>query len=193
MRTKEELKAVRLVTPEGRLAFCKNLFKVNDKGRYSVCIVLENTEENQKALAPFAELVEDFKKDQWGDRQPSGLHSPVKVETRADMIDKYPFMDNKIVINASNGFEPGVIDIHGKELFEGDVKAGDHVKISISAYAYDNKVKGVGFNVNGLQLVKEGEALYGRQSTADMFGITPASLDNVEAKKEEGNFNNFGF
>jgi hypothetical protein len=193
MRSQEELKAVRLVTPEGRLVFCKNLFKVHDKGRYSACVLFDNSEENQKALAPLGELIEEFKTDQWGEKKPSNLHSPIKVETRAEMIEKYPFMKDKIVLNASNGFEPGVIDVHGKELFDGDIKAGDHVKVSISAYAYDNKVKGIGFNVNGLQLVKEGEALYGRQSTADLFGITPASLENVEAKKPDSAFGNFSF
>ena len=192
-----ELKQTRLVTPTGRLAFNQNLFKTNDKGRYSIGVVFDMTPENMKALEPLKGLMKDLIKEKWGDKVPSKLFKPMKVEDREEMLEKYEFMKDRVTLNASNGFEVPCIDLHGKELFDGDLKAGDHVKVSISGYAYDNVNKGVGFNVNGVQLVEKGEAFYGRQSAADMFGITPASLEDKveenEAEKEEGNFDSFGF
>ena len=188
MKTKDELKQERIITPVGTVAFCKNLFEANAKGRYTICVMFDKDQAEE--LSSLKELTNNWIKATWGDKKPSKLFTPMKVEDREEMIEKYPFMEDKIILNASNGFIPGIIDKHGKDLFNGDIKAGDKVKLSISAYSYDNNSKGVGFNVNGVQLWEKGEALYARTSTAEMFGVTPAPMKEVN---EEGNFDEFGF
>jgi len=180
-----ELKQTRLVTPVGRLAFSQNLYKTNKKGRYTVAVVFDKADaEIIAGLRPLQQLEADLIKDKWGDKKPSGLKTPMKVEVRPDMLEKYDFMTDMVTLNASNGFEVPVIDSKGMPVSESDIKAGDYVKLSISGYAYDNELKGIGFNVNGVQLVKEGEAFYGRQSATDMFGLPPVSLDSLPVAEE---------
>lgn len=179
----------RIITAECRIAFGQNIFKQNDKGRYSIGVVFEKDAD----VANLKELVQEHIKNTWGSKKPSKLFLPIKTEEREDMLQKYPFMEDKIVLNASNGFEIPCIDLHGKELGESDLKSGDYVRLSISAYTYNNVNKGVGFNINGIQKIKEGEAFYGRQSAADMFGVTPASLEEKVAEAEASQEENDDF
>lgn len=191
----EDLKQTRLLTPVGRLAFNKNLFKANDKGRYSVCVVFDKTEDNVKALEPLKKLTADLIADKWGDKKPSKLFTPLKVEDREDMLSKYEFMRDRITLNASNGFEVPVIDLNNQEMFDGDIKAGDQVRLSISGYAYDNNSKGVGFNVNAVQFIREDEAFYSRANAASMFADAP-KVEGGSAttnETEEKSYDNFGF
>ena len=185
-----------IITPVGRLAFNQNLFKVNDKGRYSVAIVFDKDEDTLKALKPLKDLINEQIKDKWGDKKPSNLHTPMKTEDRADMLEKYKFMENRVTLNASNGFEIPVIDLNNQEMFEGDIKAGDQVRLSISAYAYDNKVKGVGFNVNAVQFVRKDEPFYSRRTAVEMFGSAPKIESDSQSEPEtteDTGFDNFGF
>ncbi len=188
-----ELKNVRIVSPVGRLAFHKNLFKANDKGRYTMAIVFDTDADTLKALEPMKKLIADLTKEKWADKIPSGLRGPIKKETREEMIEKYPFLANKIVLNATNGFEIPALDTNNQELFEGDLKAGDYVRVSISGYTYDNQTKGVGFNANAVQFIKKGEAFYSRQSASDMFASAP-EVEGAEASTGgDSGFDSFGF
>lgn len=193
-----DLKNTRIVTPVGRLAFNKNLFQKNEKGRYSVAVVFDTDADTVKALEPLKSLVSGLIQEKWGDKVPSNLFTPMKIETREEMLEKYDFMKDKVTLNASNGFEVQVIDTNNQELFENDLKAGDEVRLSISGYAYDNVNKGVGFNVNAVQFIRSGEAFYSRQNATEMFAEAPKvegespQTGNTEAGGD-GNFNNFGF
>lgn len=165
-----------IVTPVGRLAFNQNLFKANKKGRYTVAVVFDMEPDTLKALQPLKDLVESTIQHKWpGDSRPDeeDLYTPMKVEKRKKMLEKYEFMKDRVTLNASNGFEIQVIDLNNQEMFDGDIKAGDQVRLSISAYAYDNENVGVGFNVNAVQFVREDEAFYGRQNAAQMFDSAP--------------------
>jgi len=189
-----DAKNTKIITPVGKLAFNKNLFKPNEKGRYTVAVVFDTDKNTLAALEPLKALVEDLKKEKWGDKIPSNLYGPMKIEQREEMLEKYEFMRDKVTLNASNGFEVPVIDLNEQELFDNDIKAGDEVRLSISGYAYDNNSKGVGFNVNAVQFVRKGEAFYARQEAGNMFASAP-KIENAETttKEESGDFNNFGF
>jgi hypothetical protein len=178
-----------VVTPVGRLAFNKNLFKQNDKGRYSVAVVFDKDKDMTKVKQLIAETI----KEKWGDKVPSNLMMPVKEETRDDMLEKYPFMADRITLNASNGYAIPVIDLNHEEIFESDLKAGDQVRLSISAYAYDNQLKGVGLNAEGVQFIREDEAFYGRTSAKDMFSGDDVEKFEAEKKAESEDFMNMGF
>lgn len=195
-----DLKNARIITPVGRVAFVKNLFKPNDKGRYSVAVVFDTDADTVKALEPLKGLIGGLVKEKWGDKAPSNLFTPMKIETREDMLEKYDFMRDKVTLNASNGFEVSAIDTNNQELFDGDIKAGDYVRLSISGYTYDNQNKGVGFNVNAVQFIKKGEAFYSRQNASEMFAEAPKVADaegftgnENTGGGEEASFNNYGF
>lgn len=188
-----ELKDKRIITPVGRLAFAKNLYKPNAKGRWTVAVVFDTDQNTLKALQPLKELVADLAKEAWPKGNPVGMKTPMKIENREDMLKNYPFMENRVTLNATNGFEIPVIDLNDQEVFEGDIKAGDQVRLSISGYTYDTDGnKGVGFNVNAVQFVRSDEAFYARQSASDMFASAP-KIDVPETNNTQGNFDNFGF
>lgn len=193
----------RLVTVEGRVAFVKNLFNANKKGRYTLAVVFDQDEntmngnglegvEKRAGMNELKEMVGDLVNQGWPKKKPSGLKTPLKVEERSDMLEKYPFMKNRITVNASNGFvvPVGTRNENGEwvDIQEKDLKAGDYVEVSLSGYTYDNETKGVGLNVHAVLKTRDGEAFYSRQSGADMFGMGQAKTETQQA-----GFDNFGF
>lgn len=184
------------LTPVGRLAFDKHLYKPNEKGRYSVCLVFDKTEDNINALKSLKEGIKAAVSEKWPDKKPSNLFFPLKEETREDMLEKYPFMENRIVLNASSGFEIGVIDRNNQEVFPNDMKTGDQVRIAVTPYAYDNQSKGVGLNADGLQFIREDEGFYSRRSVVDMFSesVIPGDAPSESKTEEKSNdYNSYGF
>lgn len=208
------LKDERLVTVEGRVAFVKNLFNPNKKGRFTLAVVFDKDEKSLKGYdeervtlnaegeeeVEIVHLngVEDIRNhvnaliaEKWGDKAPNGLKRPLKEENRPDMLESYPFMENRVTLNASNGFPVGVgeLDENGYwvDLEEKDLKAGDYVQIAITGYQYDNETKGVGLNIQNVKKTKSGEAFYSRRSGADMFGA------KTQPQQGQAGFDNFGF
>lgn len=168
----EEKKTV--VTPTGRIVFLKNLFVPNDKEKYTCSLLFKDSQDLTelkdlmlvKAREKFHEKDIKSKKFSWGIKTPD-----------EDAIDKYDFFDKEtIVLNAATKFEVDVVgSTKGSDgkyipLIDGDLKAGDFCRFIVSAYAweYEGK-KGVSLNLNGVQLIKEGEALYARRETTSVF------------------------
>lgn len=180
-----------LVTPVGKLVFDKNLFEADEKGKFRAALVFEdsiNIKEIESLCAAVA-------KEKWPNGLPSGLKRPVKRETRQDMIEKYPFMKNSVLLNASTKFEVQVLDRHLNEIFKGDVKAGDMCRFSISAWAYDaNGNKGIGLNLLGVQKIQDGEPLFNRVSARQTFGGSdiPQEFTTTEQTTDD-NFEGFSF
>jgi len=181
----------REVTPVGRIAFTKNLFKKNDKGRYTCALIIDKDKDISKLRA----LVKEAMDEQWPGKKPKGLKTPIKEEIREDMLENYPYMADAYTLNASTGFDFSIIDLNNEEMFEGDIKAGDQVRISVSAYVYDNQTKGVGLNINAIQFIREDEAFSARASAKDMF--SGADVEKFEAEvsgtDSDDDLDNMGF
>lgn len=183
-----------IVSPVGRIAFLKNLFTPNKKERYQIAVVFDK--EDAPLLKELKALEKAAIEEKWGNKVPSGLKSPFKVEKREDMLARSPFLADRITLNASNGFPIQVINKKGIALKDGEIKAGDYVKLAISAFAYSNETAGVGFNVSGVLLEKEGEAFYGRPEVSSIFGISVEDsfgLTESEEESQETDFDSFGF
>jgi len=158
---------VRVITPEGRLAFDRNLFEANDKGKYTASMVIDKDKDLKELLS----LVKDAVKEEWPKGAPKGLKMPIKEKTDPEDLEKYPYLENKMVLNASTGFEINVIDTANNALTKENIKAGDVVRFSVSTFAYSvDGNKGIGLNVNAVLKIREDEAFYKKQSAADMFG-----------------------
>jgi hypothetical protein len=166
-------------TTIGTLAFDKHLFEADEKGRFKAAVVVDGKSDLNK----LNDLIKEAIALKWPKGKPTGLKMPIKKETREDMVEKYPFLKDNYVINATTKFEIQVIDKNNEPLFRPDIKAGDKVRFAVSAYAYDaNGNKGVGFNVHAILKVEDGEALFNKPSVANYFGIQgqPAQESNVE-------------
>lgn len=157
----------RVITPEGRLAFDRNLFEANEKGKFTASMVIDKSED----LSAILTLVKEAIKSEWPKGAPKGLKMPVKEKTDADDLEKYPYLENRMILNASTGFEINVIDTANNALTRDNIKAGDVVRFSVSTFAYSvDGNKGIGLNVNAVLKIREDEAFYKKQSAADMFG-----------------------
>lgn len=198
------------VTPTGRIVFHKNLFspgqdqRGNDK--YSASLILDKDapkiKELQKlmrevALARFEEKVVKSKKFKWGMKTPD-----------EDAIEKYEFFNEDVfILNCSTQFP---VEVKGnkrmsngkfEDLIDGDLKAGDHCRFLVSAYAWENKEqgvsRGVSLNLIAVQFVKEGEALYSRVASDDAFGevefdVEPEESTNTSEGEEVADDDAFG-
>jgi len=181
----------KIVTCEGRLAFGRNIFETNEKGRFTLAVVFDQTDENKACLDDMQNLVDETAKMKWA-KKPSNFKSPMKVENREDMLEKYQFMKDRVTVNLSNGnaFPVGTKDEEGMwvDITDKDLKSGDYVQVVLTAYFYDNATKGVGFNVDALLKTKDGEAFYSKRTGADMFGLA-----GVAEKPKTEAYDNFGF
>ena len=74
-------------------------------------------------------------------------------------------------INASSNDPPGVVGPGAKPLMDqGEIFAGCYVRADVNPFPYDNSGnKGVGWGLNNVMLIKQGERLDGRQRAEDAF------------------------
>lgn len=85
-------------------------------------------------------------------------------------------------INARAKQKPQVVDrllnpITGPEGF----RSGDYCRVNINAFTYDNKGKGIGFGLNNIQKLDNGEPLGGGPTAAEVFEVVPEEGGQVEA------------
>ena len=59
------------------------------------------------------------------------------------------------------------------------IVSGDYVRVSVNAFAYDNKSKGVSFGLNAVQLGRKGEPLGSSFNVNNAFDELPEQ-ENVE-------------
>lgn len=178
-----------VVTPVGKLVFDKNLFEADENGKFRAALVFNN----DTNIKDIEKICSEVAKEKWPNGLPSNLKSPVKRETRADMIEKYPFMKDGVLLNAATKFEVQVLDKHLNEIFKGDVKSGDMCRFSVSAWAYDaNGNKGVGLNLLGVQKIADGEPLFNRVSARQTFSGSDIPQEFSTTEKEE-DFSGFSF
>jgi len=187
--------APKLVTPTGRIVFLKNLFEPNNKGKYTCSLLLDKDSSDamkkleslmvEAAKAEFDDKTLASKKFKWGMKTPD-----------EEAIEKYAFMDaNKYVLNTSTKFQiPVVGNRKGSDgkflpLIEGDLKAGDYCRFFVSAFAWENKIegvnRGVSFNLLGVQLVKEGEPLYERKDSVDVFSSVAFDMEVPKSEDKD--------
>lgn len=180
-----------VVTPVGRLVFDKNLFEVDDKGKFRAALLLDkDNADSNKTLTQLREICDIAIAEKWPKGAPKGLKMPIKLETRDDMLEAYPFMEGNYVLNAGTKFEVQALDRNMDEIFRDDLKAGDYCRFSVSAWCYDTDGnKGVSFNLLGVQKVKAGEALFNRVSTREMFGGVELEEEFKANAEESGDSN----
>jgi len=178
-----------IVTPEGKLCFDRNLFESDEKGKFGASMVITNTED----LTAIKQMMMVEANKKWPNGLPNGLHWGVKPED-ASKLAKYPYLAGCNLISAKSGFAVAVGSTERPEIFRDDIKGGDTVRFSISAYAYDaNGNKGVGLNLNGILLVSPcspEEAFFQKADVNSMFGdvmggYQQQGADNFAAQQQE--------
>ena len=80
--------------------------------------------------------------------------------------------DGTIFFKASSRNKPGAVGNDAKTPIDDEAAlyAGCYVRLSVSPYAFDNKMKGIGIGLNNVMFVKDGPPLAGGVNPAEDFG-----------------------
>lgn len=86
--------------------------------------------------------------------------------------------------SANETFPPSVVDQRVQPIMnQTDVYSGCWGHVAISIYAYNNQSKGIGFGLNGIQKVKDDEALGFSFNASDAFSTVEGSSDDLPFAK----------
>lgn len=126
--------------------------------------------------------------EEWRGNFPAGGNWPIKDGDDPVKSQKYPWQKGAWVINFSTNFAPKVAtqmdgprrEIPARRIGTQDLyKSGDYCVVSTYAFTYDNKTRGVKFDMEGILFVAPGEVIgTASRSVDEMFGSTaptPAS------------------
>lgn len=149
--------------------------------KYSVCVIMPKDhpqlKEVEKAILSAAK--EKFADKIKGDRIPASLKTPLRDGEERD--DQPEFID-MMFFNASSTRRPQVFDRDKSQLIEEDGKpySGCYCNLSLNFYPFDaSGNKGVAVGLNGVQFLREGEALAGNANTANDFDVEEEDYSNL--------------
>lgn len=187
----------KVITPEAVLSY-PYLFETQDpmeeggEAKYgAVFVFLEGAD-----LTALKKSVIEAAKEKWGDKAVGMLRDKkIRSPFRDDAEDKgYP--EGSVFITARSKARPGVVSIYpdpnngGKPTPITDpelIYPGCFVKASVRAFAYDVKGnKGVSFNLNNVQKLRDGERLDGRTKAEDEFDADQDAVGSLEDLTDEG-------
>lgn len=151
--------------------------KPNPSGvlKYSCSLLIPKTD--KAGVAQFNEAIEKAKllgkEKLWKGKIPHFRYKPLRdgdeeLESGEKEGKEYTGM---YFINCSSNDPPGVVGSNAKPLMDqGEIFAGCYVRADVNPFPYDNSGnKGVGWGLNNIMLIKQGERLDGRQRAEDAF------------------------
>jgi hypothetical protein len=118
---------------------------------------------NEAALEKFKKQIKDF---------PDNFRKPFRKGEEKAHLDGYG--PGCVFFSMSSKQAPGVVDRNKGIVLEQDLYPGCWARASVTAFAYDNKGKGVSFGLHNIQKLGEGESFSGKIAAEEDFG------DNVD-------------
>lgn len=129
------------------------------------------SESDKKAWAEMKALADEVSLEKFKrkvDQLPSNFKRPLR--DGAEKADLEGFGEGKMFCSITSKMRPGVIDLQRTPILDAsDFYPGCYARATITAYAYDNKGKGVAFGLQNIQKIKDGDRLDGRTDAADDF------------------------
>lgn len=161
--------------------------KPNQSGvlKYSASFLIDKKE--KKAIKELEAAIEKAKavgKDaKWGGKIPHFTYKPMRdgdEELSTGQKDD-PIYKGKYFINASADEAPGVVGPDGKPLMDQSaLYAGCIVRGDINPFPYKNSGNcGIGWGLNNVMLVRDGERLDGRKKAEDAFAAFAETSDDA--------------
>ena len=197
--TNDEQSALKVMTGDdatpARISYAK-IFSpekndLSGKDEYSCMVLIPKSD--TKTVTAVKTAIKTAIKGKFGDKKPNGLRIPLRDGDKdgeggvpsGAKAGVAPYGDHYFV-NAKNTRQPGVVDQKRRTIIEpGLVVSGDYVRVSMNAFGYDNKSKGVAFGLNAVQLVRKGEPLGNSFDAKNEFtdlpeqGVASASDDDM--------------
>ncbi len=174
-----ERKAV--FTPPFRVSF-PNVYRASSyqggEPKYGLVMLFYPANFNERHKAAWKDVgrianeaaIEAFKKPL--KELPDNFRKPFRKGEEKAHLDGYG--EGCVFFSASSKQAPGIIDRNKAQVLEQDFYPGCWARASVSAFAYDNKGKGVSFGLHNLQKLGEGENFSGKLAAEEDFG------DNVD-------------
>ena len=161
----------KVVTNKVRLSFTKNVFTPDEKGSYSIMILIPKTD--KASVDKINAVVEKFKVDPkavtiWGSKFLGSFKTPLRDGDTERDTEKYPEYKGHYFLNANTYNRPGVVDAQKNDILEkSDLYSGCYGRISMVPGAYNvDGNKGIKFYLNNVQKMSEGAPLGGGTSNA---------------------------
>lgn len=185
---------LKVVTPMFRLSF-PELFEPkafeDQAAKYSVQMLFDKKTD----LASLKNVVKKAVKEKWGENPPKGLVLPFKDGNEKE-LEGY---EDKIVVGAATKFKPQVVNNKLEEILApDDIYAGCFARAAIGAYAWEYKnakgqvmKRGVSFNLESVQKLKEGERFVKRPDASETFdAVDDGSDDDSNYASDDDDFMN---
>lgn len=178
--------AEKVLSPEFRLSYCKLATPDKKEGKngemnvYSITMIFDPSVQSTPEFKAMEAMVEDLKKEKWGNKQPSYIRSPfrkgvAKSEQNPNgfNLTKNPEYEGKIIVTAkSYGKRPGAVYPDTTPIFAEDLQevlySGCYARAFLTVFAYgpslggpSGQSDGISFGLSSIQKLKDGEPLAG--------------------------------
>ena len=177
-----------------RISYAK-IFKpekndLSGKEEYSCMVLVPKAD--TKTVSALKNAIKTAIKGRFGDKQPKGIRIPLRdgdkngdggVPSGAE-AGQAPYGDHYF-INCKNTRQPAIVDQKRRDILDpNQIVSGDYVRVSVNAFGYDNKSKGVSFGLNAVQLVRKGDPLGSSFSAQNAFDDLPEQEEATDSSED---------
>lgn len=168
-------KTVKMVTGLVRFCFCNVLTpRQNDAGEDEYTCMLLIPKEDKKTLNTIRKMVDELKKDYWGNKVPPKYKGPLRdgdEYVNEETGEQDPNRFGCYYMNVKSKFKPDVVNKYKEKIDdEREFYSGCYGLDSINFYVYDNKTnKGISAGLSSILKIKDGEPLGGASSAEADF------------------------
>lgn len=168
-------KTTKMVTGLVRFCFCNVLTpRQNDAGEDEYTCMLLIPKEDKKTLNTIRKMVDDLKKDYWGNKVPPKYKGPLRdgdEYVNEETGEQDPNRFGCYYMNVKSKFKPDVVNKYKEKIDdEREFYSGCYGLASINFYVYDNKTnKGISAGLSSILKIKDGEPLGGASSAEADF------------------------
>lgn len=181
-------------TNPARISYAK-IFKpekndLSGKEEYSCMVLVPKAD--TKTVSALKNAIKTAIKGRFGDKQPKGIRIPLRdgdksgdggVPSGAE-AGQAPYGDHYF-INCKNTRPPTIVDQKRRDILDpNQIVSGDYVRVSVNAFGYDNKSKGVSFGLNAVQLVRKGDPLGSSFNAQNAFDDLPEQEEVKESSDD---------
>lgn len=174
----------KVITGKGRFSYLNwaspKRNELSGKDEYSTEFLIPKSDAT--TIAALKAAMKAALEKKFGQAFPKNLRNPLRdgdTETKQDGTPLGAEYKGHYFIRCKSNEQAGVVDAQGQPILAAnDFVSGDYGRISVTAYAYSQAGNsGVAFWFNNAQKLEKGEALGGKASAADDFGVAPSSND----------------
>lgn len=177
----------KLTIGPGRLSF-PAIFQPQSEsmgGKYGMTILLPPDFDTK----PLVQALNEAATEKWGadkTKWPKGMNGPKQVIRDASEKQYVGYNPGWKFISLKSKQQPGVVNGALEPIKdEKEAYPGRWVRVTARAYAYDNVLKGVGFALQNVQLLKHDTAFSGAGRAEDDFDAYAEELGAAPASKDE--------